>query len=88
MSGTTALTINIPTHLVPRIATAFAVSYGYQAILNGTPNPQSEIQFTRQTIINIIRQTVISYETQQARDAAQATVDAAEAQSSANITLT
>lgn len=57
------LTINIPNAVVNRSTTAFCSSYQYQPTLaNGSPNPETPIQFTQRMIANFIRQTVIGYE--------------------------
>ena len=72
----TTFSINIPTALIPRISAAFCAAYGYQATLpDGSANPVTPIQFTRRTIKAIIRQTVISHETNQARITAAATIE-------------
>lgn len=52
------LNITIPTAVVPRVASAFTITYGYQATINGLPNPVTLQEFIRQQIIQYIKNTV------------------------------
>lgn len=62
-----------------RITNAFAIAFGYQDQIVGPDgdtmiaNPVSKAVFTKQKIIDFVRNTVISVEAQQAADAARAT---------------
>lgn len=83
---TTNFTLQIPTAAVTRIATAFCATYGYQATLeDGTANPQTPVQFTRQQVAAYIKAIVIAYE---ATVAAEAARQAAAAEVDSAITLT
>lgn len=74
MANTTPFTIQIPTAVVSRIAAAFCGSYGYSATLDdGTDNPVTPVQFTRQQVIEYIRAVVIAYEANVAAETARQT---------------
>lgn len=73
------LRIVIPDAHAPRVLTAFAEHFGYQATIDGQPNPQTEAQFARDQVKAWIRETVRSHEintaTDEAREAAVAAAD-------------
>lgn len=82
---TTNFTLKVPSAAVERIATAFCASYGYQATLeDGTPNPQTPLQFTQRRLMAYIKEVVISYE---ANDAAETARETAAADADSALTL-
>lgn len=73
------LRIIIPDGQAERVLTAFSEHFGYQATIDGQPNPQTQAQFARDQVKAWIRETVKSHEvnaaTDQAREAAVAEAD-------------
>lgn len=57
-----------------RIVDAIALEYGYQAITNGSPNPETKAQFSRRMIGTVIKNIVKNQDLHTARIAAEATV--------------
>jgi hypothetical protein len=45
-----------------RIANAFASAYGYQATINGQPNPQTKGDFAADQLVNYVKNIVLSEE--------------------------
>lgn len=66
------ITINIPDAVLPRVINAFAAMYGYQATINGQPNPVTKPQFAKQKVIEYVRRVVADTEGGAAQVAAQA----------------
>lgn len=57
------ITITIPDAAIPRINDAFAAEFSYRATLpDGTPNPQTKGQFTKERVIAYIKAIVTHYE--------------------------
>lgn len=56
------VTLNIPAAALTRIITAVTSNNGYSAIINGTPNPQTTAEFTRQWLITQLKLQVWQYE--------------------------
>jgi hypothetical protein len=48
------ITITIPDAYAAAILDAYCETYGYQATINGQPNPQTKLQFARAHIRSII----------------------------------
>ena len=57
-----------------RITDAMAITYGYQATIDGSPNPQTKVQFARSQIKRIIIEAVHNAERQTALATAESTV--------------
>ncbi len=49
-----------------RINSAFGALHGYQATIDGQPNPQTLSQFTKAKVAGYIKDTVKQYEAEQA----------------------
>lgn len=72
-----SITITIPDSIAQRTLNGFCTHYGYQATLeNGTPNPQTKLQFSKAKLIEIIREAVRATEIQVASNQAAATASA------------
>lgn len=69
------VSIDIPNGSLSRVTTAYASVYGYQAIINGSPNPQTIGEFTRQQIIRQVKDIVKQFEGPPAISAAATTLD-------------
>lgn len=78
------LTITIPDAQTARVFDAFAAAYGYQATIDGQPNPQTRAQFARQKVIEFIKNTVKAQEAQAAADSARSAA-AANVESQVNL---
>lgn len=59
------------------IIDAFADTYGYQATINGSPNPQNKQAFFNQTLQNFIKGIYKTQKSQVAQNAARVTAEAA-----------
>lgn len=80
------LRLNIPDEKFDFMITAICDTYGYQEVFpDGTPNPQTPVQFARQQIIKLVLQPVRQY-TNKLRALEVASL--AEADSQVNITIT
>lgn len=78
------VSITIPNGQLQRVLNGFAVSYGYQDVIEGQPNPQTKAQFLKATVIKIIKDAVKSAEAQTAASAAR---DAVHQDVDGNLTL-
>lgn len=67
------LSITIPDAVAARVNNAFADAYGYQATINGQPNPQTKAQFAKARVIDFIRAVVRGQESNVASEAARVT---------------
>jgi len=70
------LRIVIADNKAPRVLEAMCSHFGYQATINGTPNPVTEAQFAREQVKAWIREIVRTHEERAAVDTARATVAA------------
>lgn len=69
-----AITITVPAGAATaRVVTAICTAYGYQATINGSPNPQTQAEFVKQWIITQVKNAVTQYEANTAAAAAAAT---------------
>jgi hypothetical protein len=59
----TAVTNNFTAGDRQKIADAFADMYGYQATVNGSPNPQTKADFAADRVVDYIKSVVNSRET-------------------------
>lgn len=64
------LSITIPNEIAVRVNDAIAGMYGYQDTIDGEPNPQTKAQFSKQQVINFLKETVKAYEANLASEAA------------------
>lgn len=78
------ITIQIPDALLPRVINGLASFYGYQAEIDGQPNPQTKGQFAKMQLIEHIKHCVKTVETDGAVNAARL---AKQAEVESNITL-
>ena len=64
------ITITIPDSVVARVVDALGTHYGYQAIIDGAPNPETKARFVqrmiRTHIKNIVREQEASVASQSA----------------------
>lgn len=58
----TAFTNNFTAAQITRIVNAFATAYGYQATINGSPNPQTKVDFAMDKISSYIQEITSSEE--------------------------
>lgn len=79
------LSVTIPNAQVTRINNAFGAAYGYQATINGSPNPESLTQFATRKVREFIKDVVKGQEAVAAAEAARV---AALAAAESEITLT
>lgn len=78
------ISINIPDNLLPRVINGLASFYGYQAEIDGQPNPQTKGQFAKKQLIAHIIHCIKTVETDEAVNAARL---AKQAEVESNITL-
>lgn len=71
------ISFTIPNAQVARITEAISVRYGYQATIDGMPNPQSKQEFTKAWLITQLKNAVKEHEsaTAVATAAANASLD-------------
>lgn len=60
------LIITIPDNIAARVNQAFSNAHGYLTTINGSPNPESRAQFNQRIIRELIKNTVLSWEADQA----------------------
>jgi hypothetical protein len=65
----TAFTANFDSSTLQRVVNSFASAYGYQATINGQPNPQTKGDFAADQIIAYIKNIVQGEETKAAQAA-------------------
>lgn len=70
------VSITVPDACMTRLEDAFAATYGYQAIINGQPNPETKAQHARRKIKEHVWSVVRASETRAAAEAASITVGA------------
>jgi hypothetical protein len=58
-----------------RLVNALSEAHGYQATIDGQPNPETKAAFAKKVAASILRGEVLSYETQKARQAVSAVAD-------------
>jgi hypothetical protein len=58
----TAVTNNFAAGDRTRIANSFASAYGYQATINGSPNPQTKADFAADRVVDFIKNVVAGEE--------------------------
>ena len=79
------ISITVPNAQVNRVQAAFASAYGYETTVNGSPNPETLVQFTQRKIREFIKGVVKGHEAVSAGEAARV---AAAAAAESEITLT
>lgn len=71
----TALTITIPDAVAARVIDGICGELGYQATINGQPNPQTKAQFAKAALVLYAKRLVQQWEAAQADVAARARVE-------------
>lgn len=56
------ITLNIPDAQLNRVVNGLATLYGYQATVNGEPNPQTKAQFAKAQILRFVKESVKAVE--------------------------
>lgn len=56
------ITLTIPNAAATRIVEAISVRYGYQATIDGAPNPQTKADFTKAWLITQLKSAVKEHE--------------------------
>lgn len=69
------IAVDIPDAALPRVRDAFAVVYGYQAILTNedgstTPNPESKTQFAKRQVALFVKNVLKQHEASVAEETA------------------
>ncbi len=67
--ATTPITLNIDNTLLPTAVSALCWKGGYQATINGQPNPQTTAQFAKQQLGTYVKNAVVDYQAMQAQQA-------------------
>lgn len=67
------LSITIDNTHAARVNDAIAAHYGYQATIDGSPNPETKTQFVRRMVIQMIKEKVRDYEASVAAESARLT---------------
>lgn len=72
------IVVTVPDAVLQRVLDAFAAAYGYQATIDGSPNPETKAQFARRMVRQYVKNTVVAHEAEQAAiTARQTAADAA-----------
>jgi len=70
------ISFDVPNAVLPRLADAFAATYGYQATLpDGTANPETKNQFAQRMVRQYARNVLAAYEATLAAETARASAD-------------
>lgn len=64
------LTLTIPNPIAARVQTAICTKYGYQATIDGLPNPQTQADFVKEWLIKQLKAAVKEHESNTAASAA------------------
>lgn len=63
------ITITIPSTKLDRVVNGICGHYGYQAEINGEPNPESKVQFAKRMLVSYVKDCVMTYEIREANTA-------------------